>query len=112
MASRQASDKPSEQSYRIWKKLSAKEIDSRIRQCLKRNVDFKSRPILGIPVSSLDENVFSQDRRLLDSSLFLQTMVDNPNHIGCHTLGESEPFFCGTQELEREAAPFLFLEKK
>lgn len=29
-------------------------------------------------------------------------MVDNPNHIGCHTMGESEPFFAGTQKLEKE----------
>jgi glutamate/tyrosine decarboxylase-like PLP-dependent enzyme len=29
-------------------------------------------------------------------------MVQNPNHIGCHTLGTSEPFFSGTQKLERE----------
>ena len=91
-----------EADYRIWKKLTREEIERRIRDCLQQNVDFRSRPILGIPVSSLDENVFSQDRRLLDSSVFLQTLVDNPNHIGCHTLGESESFFSGTQALERE----------
>lgn len=90
-------------TYEIWKKLTAKEINSRIRQCLKKNINFQNRPILGIPVSRLDENVFSQDQRLLDSSLFLQSMVDNPNHIGCHTQGDSEPFFAGTQALEREA---------
>jgi len=28
--------------------------------------------------------------------------MENPNHIGCHTLEVSEPFFKGTQELERE----------
>jgi glutamate/tyrosine decarboxylase-like PLP-dependent enzyme len=89
-------------AYEVWKKLSAKEIKQRIQGCLKKNIDFKEQPILGIPVSRLDENVFSQDERLLDSSVFLQTMVDNPNHIGCHTLGQSEPFFAGTQVLERE----------
>jgi len=90
-------------SYKIWKKLSDKEINKRIRQGLKQNINFQSRTILGIPVSQLDENVFSQDQRLLDSSVFLRTLVANPNHIGCHTLGDSEPFFAGTQALEREA---------
>ncbi|MDH5353955.1 MAG: pyridoxal-dependent decarboxylase [Gammaproteobacteria bacterium] len=93
--------------YQIWKKLSTKVIKQRIQECLHRNIDFKAQSILGIPVSSLDENVFSQDERLLESSVFLQTMVDNPNHIGCHTLGESEPFFSGTQELEREAVEIV-----
>ncbi len=92
-----------EQTYLVWKKLAPKEIKKRIQQCLKRNVDFETRQIIGIPVSRLDEHVFSQDERLLDSSVFLRSMVSNPNHIGCHTLGESEPFFAGTQELEREA---------
>lgn len=92
-----------QKTYKFWKKLSAAEIDQRIRSSLQRNVDFQNAPILGIPVSRLDENVFPQDRRLLDASVFLQTLVHNPNHIGCHTLGESESFFAGTQELEREA---------
>jgi tyrosine decarboxylase/aspartate 1-decarboxylase len=97
-------------SYKIWKKLTAKQINQRIRDCLRRNVNFKDQTILGIPVSSLDKNVFSQDDRLLESSVFLQTMVDNPNHIGCHTLGESEAFFAGTQELECEAIEIVGCE--
>ncbi|MFN3916272.1 MAG: pyridoxal-dependent decarboxylase [Flavobacteriales bacterium] len=32
----------------------------------------------------------------------MSTMVANPNHIGCHTLGESEEFFAGTQTLEKD----------
>ncbi len=90
-------------TYRLWKKLAPKQINERILQCLRENVDFEQRTILGIPVSRLDEHVFSQDERLLDSSVYLRAMVANPNHIGCHTLGDSEPFFAGTQELEREA---------
>lgn len=90
-------------TYRVWKKLPPAEIQERIRGCLNRNVNFQTRPIFGIPVSRLDEHVFPQDQRLLDLSVFLEAMVDNPNHIGCHTLGESERFFAGTQELEREA---------
>ncbi len=90
-------------TYQVWKKLTPRQIKQRIQRCLKKNVDFENKSIIGIPVSRLDENVFSQDERLLDSSVFLQAMVHNPNHIGCHTMGDSEPFFAGTQELEREA---------
>lgn len=32
----------------------------------------------------------------------MKTLIDNPNHIGCHTLGESEEAFAGTQEIERD----------
>jgi tyrosine decarboxylase/aspartate 1-decarboxylase len=94
-------------NYKIWKKLSEQEITKRIRRGLKQNIDFQNRTILGIPVSNLDEKVFSQDHQLLDSSMFLKTLVNNPNHIGCHTLGNSEPFFAGTQALEREAIEII-----
>ncbi|MFW5762574.1 MAG: pyridoxal phosphate-dependent decarboxylase family protein, partial [Cyclobacteriaceae bacterium] len=33
---------------------------------------------------------------------FLTSLIHNPNHIGCHTLGTSESFFQGTQSIERE----------
>src|SRR5690606_30990958 len=33
---------------------------------------------------------------------FMTTLVKNPNHIGCHTLGNSEGYFSGTQEIEKE----------
>jgi len=29
-------------------------------------------------------------------------LVKNPNHIGCHTIGESESYFKGTHEIEKE----------
>ena len=90
-----------------WKKHSPQEIKQRVLSCLSKNVNFQDRTILGIPVSKLDANVFSQDDRLLESSVFLRAMVDNPNHIGCHTTGESEKFFAGTQELEREAIEII-----
>ncbi len=32
----------------------------------------------------------------------MSTLIQNPNHIGCHTLGQSESFFSGTQAIERE----------
>ena len=33
---------------------------------------------------------------------FMSTLVQNPNHIGCHTLGSSESFFKGTHEIEKD----------
>ena len=33
---------------------------------------------------------------------FCPTLIQNPNHIGCHTIGKSEPFFQGTLDIERE----------
>ena len=32
----------------------------------------------------------------------MSTMIKNPNHIGCHTMGHSESFFSGTHQLERD----------
>lgn len=87
---------------KYWRKLTRKEIRERINEALNKNVDYHERTILGIPASHLDENVFNRDSSFLDNAPFLKTMVDNPNHIGCHTMGESEPFFAGTQKLEQE----------
>ncbi|MEP2025246.1 aminotransferase class I/II-fold pyridoxal phosphate-dependent enzyme, partial [Reichenbachiella sp.] len=57
---------------------------------------------IGLPASYLDPKVFYSDAPFLSEAPFMSTMVANPNHIGCHTLGDSEPVFGGTQELERE----------
>lgn len=32
----------------------------------------------------------------------MSMLIQNPNHIGCHTLGQSESFFSGTQSIEWE----------
>lgn len=85
-----------------WKKLTNSEIKEKVNKALEQNVDYHERSILGIPASHLDENVFNMDPAYLNNAPFLKTMVDNPNHIGCHTMGESEPFFAGTQKLEKE----------
>lgn len=85
-----------------WRKLTRKEISERIKEALSKNVDYHERTILGIPASHLDENVFNKDSTFLNNAPFLKTMCDNPNHIGCHTMGDSEPFFAGTQKLEQE----------
>lgn len=85
-----------------WKKLTRTEIRQRVDEALKQNINYYEQSILGIPASHLDGNVFNKDASFLDDAPFLKTMVDNPNHIGCHTMGESEPFFAGTQKLEQE----------
>ncbi|MGB0851457.1 MAG: aspartate aminotransferase family protein, partial [Bacteroidia bacterium] len=89
--------------YTYWKKLSSEEIKNRVFGALKQNVNYKEENILGIPASHLDNQVFSQEENFLRNAPFISTMVQNPNHIGCHTRGTSEPFFKGTQDIERTA---------
>lgn len=86
-----------------WKKLSSQELRNRVFSALKRNKNYAEEMVLGIPASYLDPKVFHPDDKLLEDAPFLSTMVQNPNHIGCHTLDSSESFFQGTQEIEREA---------
>lgn len=85
-----------------WEKLTKNEIKLRVDEALNKNINYQERSILGIPASHLDEKVFNMDEAFLNNAPFLKTMIDNPNHIGCHTMGESEPFFAGTQKLEKE----------
>lgn len=92
---------------RYWKKISHKEQDKRISEALSKNVDFKEKVSLGVPASRLDGYVFYDQAPFLREAPLLRTIVHNPNHIGCHTLGESEDFFSGTQELEREVIALL-----
>lgn len=85
-----------------WKKLSQQEIRKRVFSALSENVDYYSQNIIGLPASHLDDKVFYQNAPFLEDAPFLSTLIHNPNHIGCHTLGESESFFKGTQKLEKE----------
>ncbi len=87
---------------KYWKKLSEKEIRKRVAEALDKNIDYRDKTILGVPASHLDEKVFYGNAAFLKDAPFLSTMIYNPNHIGCHTLGESESFFTGTQEIEKE----------
>lgn len=86
----------------IWKKKSQEEIKTIVFNALAKNVDYHSENILGIPASSLDEKVFNEDFSFIKEAPFISTLVHNPNHIGCHTLGKSESFFQGTQKIEKE----------
>lgn len=87
---------------RYWKKQTGEQIKERVFSALRKNVNFRERTALGVPSSKLDEKVFYDNAPILKDAPFLSTLLQNPNHIGCHTLGESESFFAGTQELERE----------
>ncbi len=85
-----------------WKKLPEKQIKERVFSALNENVNYYNENIIGLPASHLDDKVFYQDAPFLKDAPFLSTLIHNPNHIGCHTLGTSESFFKGTQDIEKE----------
>lgn len=95
---------------KYWKKLSPAEQDRRISACLQQNIDYKSSTSLGIPASRLDSRVFNDEAAFLKDAPLLRSYVQNPNHIGCHTMGNSETFFSGTQALEREVIELLSVD--
>lgn len=88
--------------HQYWQKHSEKEIKSTVFNALNKNVNYVDKNVIGVPASYLDDKVFSQDASFLNDAPFLSTLIKNPNHIGCHTIGESESFFAGTQEIEKE----------
>ncbi len=88
--------------HATWKKKSQEEIKAIVFKALEKNVNYDTQNILGIPASYLDEKVFHQDSSLAKEAPFISTLIQNPNHIGCHTLGKSESFFEGTQEIEKD----------
>ncbi|MBO6516730.1 MAG: aspartate aminotransferase family protein [Bacteroidia bacterium] len=85
-----------------WNKKSHEEIKQTVFQALETNVNYVEETVLGIPASYLDDKVFNQDESFLQNAPFISTLVKNPNHIGCHTLGKSESFFSGTQAIEKD----------
>lgn len=87
---------------KFWKKRSGIEIQERISKALKENKSFYDEPILGMPASHLDSKIFPNNNPILKDAPFLQTLINNPNHIGCHTLAKSEATFAGTHEIEKE----------
>jgi len=95
---------------KYWKKLPHAEQDRRITEALAKNIDYKQKVSLGVPASRLDGNVFYEQAPFLKEAPLLRTYVANPNHIGCHTLGESEDFFKGTQDVEREVIELLAVD--
>lgn len=92
---------------KYWKKISHPDQKRIIGDALAKNINYRNKTSLGVPGSRLDNRVFYDQASFLPDSPFLQSIVQNPNHIGCHTLGESEPYFAGTQEIEREVIQIL-----
>ncbi|MBL1407136.1 pyridoxal phosphate-dependent decarboxylase family protein [Sphingobacterium faecale] len=90
-----------------WKKINFEEQRQHISDALSKNIDYQKIITLGVPGSKLDSQVFYDQATFLKEAPFLQSIVQNPNHIGCHTLGDSEPYFAGTQEIEREVIKIL-----
>lgn len=88
--------------YTYWNSLTRSEIDKNIEDALKDNIDYYDELIMGIPGSHLDENEFGKEAKVLSGSTYLQVLINNPNHIGVHTLGKFEPYFRGTHKLERD----------
>lgn len=82
---------------KFWKKLSHAALDERITNALLKNIDYNKKVSLGIPASKLDPNVFSDQVGFLKDAPLLRAYVQNPNHIGCHTQGDSEAFFASTK---------------
>jgi tyrosine decarboxylase/aspartate 1-decarboxylase len=85
-----------------WKRLEPHAIRQRVFNALDQNVNYNAEEVLGVPASHLDSKVFNIHEPFLKEAPFMNTLVHNPNHIGCHTIGDSEPFFSGTQAIERE----------
>lgn len=85
-----------------WESYSHKEIKKVIFDALADNLDYREKTVLGLPASFLDTEVFYHDAPFLKDAPFLSAMIANPNHIGCHTLNESETAFEGTQKIEAE----------
>lgn len=88
----------------LWKKLTKEAINKRVFDALDQNRNYDSDYILGIPGSYLDTAQFHRDADFLEDAPFLSTFINNPNHIGCHTLTEDkgEDLFRGTQQMEIE----------
>lgn len=85
-----------------WESYSHKKIKEVIFGALKQNLDYREKPVLGLPASYLDTEVFYDDAPFLKDAPFLSALIANPNHIGCHTLNESEAAFEGTHKIEKE----------
>lgn len=96
--------------YHAWKLLTQDEIKTRVFDALKENINYSDTGSLGIPASTLDGKVFSQDEAFIKDAPYISTLVNNPNHIGCHTMGISESYFKGTQAIERELIEICAVE--
>lgn len=84
-----------------WEALDSKTIQARIEASLAANTSYRSDDVLGFPGSFLDREAFPP-LPFIETAPFLRCLLENPNHIGCHTLVQGEDVFAGTQAIERE----------
>lgn len=77
-------------------------IKAEVLAALEHNRNYRKDAVLGLPASYLDPQVFPPDAAFLDDAPFTRVFMENPNHIGCHTLQSSESAFAGTHDLERD----------
>lgn len=82
-----------------WPKLPTRDIKQRVFEALQQNISYTEN-ILGIPATYLDQEQFYFNAPFLKDAAFISALVNNPNHIGCHTYSEGEEYFRGTQRLE------------
>jgi len=82
-----------------WQKLPIREVKQRVFEALEKNINYKEN-ILGLPATYLDQEQFYFNAPFLKDAAFLSVLINNPNHIGCHTNSEGEEYFRGTHELE------------
>lgn len=86
-----------------WPKYSTQTIKVKVFEALSNNANYRTENILGLPATFLDTEIFYDDAPFLKDAPFLSMFIANPNHIGCHTLGdEHEEVFKGTQEIEKD----------
>ncbi|MBL4709359.1 MAG: aspartate aminotransferase family protein [Flavobacteriales bacterium] len=86
-----------------WNAITRKELNQRIDHALGENASYSKAEVIGTPATYLDQKEFYPDASFLKHAPFLRTLIANPNHIGCHTLGKnSSPIFKGTQAIEKE----------
>lgn len=86
----------------FWERYDHEKIKEIVFGALGQNLNYRKEAPIGIPASYLDPEVYYVNAPFLKEAPFLSTMIANPNHIGVHTLGESEPVFKGTQQIEKE----------
>lgn len=82
-----------------WPKLSKEEITNKVFEALNNNLNYSKESILGLPGTYLDREQF-YDSPFIKEAAFLSVLMNNPNHIGCHTFSEGEMYFSGTQKIE------------
>ena len=83
-----------------WKKLPTRVIKKKVFEALDSNLNYNSEKILGLPATYLDQEQFYFNAPFLKEAAFLSVLINNPNHIGCHTYSQGEAYFKGTQKLE------------